>query len=64
MDVSKVSWELFEEHLREIYLFEEFIERQLNEFISLRQGNRSIPKYEARFMELLRYAPHLNTEKL
>ena len=23
-----------------------------------------MPKYEARFMELLRYAPHLNTEKL
>jgi hypothetical protein len=23
-----------------------------------------VPKYEAHFMELLRYAPHLNTEKL
>jgi hypothetical protein len=23
-----------------------------------------VPKYEARFMELLWYAPHLNTEKL
>jgi hypothetical protein len=23
-----------------------------------------VPEYEARFMELLRYAPHLNTEKL
>jgi hypothetical protein len=23
-----------------------------------------MPVYEARFMELLRYAPHLNTEKL
>jgi hypothetical protein len=23
-----------------------------------------MPEYEARFMELLRYAPHLNTEKL
>ena len=23
-----------------------------------------MPKYEARFMELLRYAPHLNMEKL
>ena len=23
-----------------------------------------IPKYEAKYMELLRYAPHLNTEKL
>jgi hypothetical protein len=23
-----------------------------------------VPEYEARFMELLQYAPHLNTEKL
>ena len=23
-----------------------------------------VPKYEAHFMKLLRYAPHLNTEKL
>ena len=23
-----------------------------------------MPEYEAHFMELLRYAPHLNTEKL
>jgi hypothetical protein len=23
-----------------------------------------VPEYETRFMELLRYAPHLNTEKL
>jgi hypothetical protein len=23
-----------------------------------------VPEYEARFMELLRYAPHLNMEKL
>jgi hypothetical protein len=59
-----VSWELFEERFRERYLSEEFIERQLNEFNALRQGGRTVPEYEARFMELLRYAPHLNTEKL
>jgi hypothetical protein len=59
-----VSWELFEERFRERYLPEEFIERQLNEFNALRQGGRTVPEYEARFLELLRYAPHLNTEKL
>jgi hypothetical protein len=48
----------------ERYLSEEFIERQLNEFNALRQGGRTVPEYEAHFMELLRYAPHLNTEKL
>jgi hypothetical protein len=64
MAVDDVSWELFEERFRERYLSEEFIERQLNEFNALRQGGRTVPEYEACFMELLRYAPHLNTEKL
>jgi hypothetical protein len=48
----------------ERYLSEEFIEHQLNEFNALRQGSHMVPEYEARFMELLRYAPHLNMEKL
>jgi hypothetical protein len=64
MVVEDVSWELFEERFRERYLSEEFIERQLNEFNALRQGGRTVPEYEAHFMELLRYALHLNTEKL
>jgi hypothetical protein len=45
-------------------LSEEFIESQLNEFNALRQGSHMVPEYEAIFMELLRYAPHLNTKKL
>jgi hypothetical protein len=64
MVVEDVSWELFEEWFRERYLSEEFIERQLNEFNALRQGGRTVPEYEAHFMELLWYALHLNTEKL
>jgi hypothetical protein len=64
MAIEDVSWELFEERFRERYLSEEFIEHQLNEFNTLRHGGRMVPEYEARFMELLRYAPHLNTEKL
>jgi hypothetical protein len=64
MVVEDMSWELFKEQFRERYLSEEFIERQLNEFNALRQGGRTVPEYEARFMELLRYALHLNTENL
>jgi hypothetical protein len=64
MVVEDVSWELFEERFRERYLSEEFIERQLNEFNALRQGGRTVPEYEARFMEFLWYASHLNTKKL
>ena len=64
MVVEDVSWELFEERFQERYLSEEFIEHQLNEFNALRQGGRTVPEYEARFMELLQYALHLNTENL
>jgi hypothetical protein len=64
MVVEDMSWELFEEWFRERYLSEEFIEHQLNEFNALLQGSRMVPEYEAHFMELLRYASHLNTEKL
>jgi hypothetical protein len=64
MAVEDVSWKLFEERFRERCLSEEFIERQLNEFNALRQGGRTVLEYEARYMALLWYAPHLNTEKL
>jgi len=64
MDISEVTWELIEEKFREHYLSEEFLERKLNEFNALKQGIRSLPKYEARFIALLCYAPHLNIEKL
>jgi hypothetical protein len=49
---------------RERNLSKEFIEHQLNEFNASRQGVRTVPEYNARFMELLRYAPHLTTKKL
>jgi hypothetical protein len=45
-------------------LQEELIEFHLNEFNALQQGGRIVTKYEARSMELLQYAPHLNMEKL
>jgi hypothetical protein len=64
MVVEDVSWELFKERFRERYLSEEFIECQLNEFNALRQGGCTVPEYEARFIELLQYAPHLNTDNL
>jgi hypothetical protein len=64
MVIEDVSWELFEERFRERYLLEEFIERQLNEFQCLATGWCMVPEYKACFMELLWYAPHLNTKKL
>jgi hypothetical protein len=64
MAVEDVSSKIFEEQLWERYISKEFIEHQLNEFNALRQGGRTVPEYEAHFMELLRYAPHLNIEKL
>jgi hypothetical protein len=64
MVVEYVSWELFEEQFRERNLCDEFIECQLNEFNSLWHGSHMVPEYEARFMELLRYDPHMSMDKL
>lgn len=64
IDISEITWEMFEERFSERYLFEEFIERQLIEFNDLKQGNRMVLEYETIFMEILRYTPHLNTKKL
>jgi hypothetical protein len=64
MVVEDVTWELFEEWFQERYLSKEFIEHQLNEFNTLRKGGHIVPEYEDIFMELLRYAPLMNTEKL
>jgi hypothetical protein len=64
MVVEDVSWELFDERFQERYISEEFIENQLNEFNALRQGDHMVPEYEAHFMDLLQYAPHLNIKKL
>jgi hypothetical protein len=64
MAIEDVSWELLEERFRERYVSDEFIEFQLNEFNALRQGNHIVPKYEARFMEFIRYDLHLNNKKL
>ena len=62
IDISEITLKMFDEHFRDCYLSEEFIERQLNEFKTFKKGNITVLEYETRFMELLRYAPHLNTE--
>jgi hypothetical protein len=57
MAVDDVSWERFEGWFQERYLSKEFVEHQLKEFDTLRQGSHTVPEYEAHFMELLWYAP-------
>jgi hypothetical protein len=64
MAINDVLWELFEESFLERYLFDELIEHQRNEFNALRRGGHMVPKYEAKFMDILRYTPRLDTEKL
>jgi hypothetical protein len=49
MIIQDVSWEQFEEWFQERYLSEEFSEHQFNDFNTLQQGGRTVPKYEAHF---------------
>jgi len=55
-----VSWDQFEEKIHKKYIFEEYLERKLNEFHDLKQGTNIVLEYETRFMDFLRYAPHIN----
>ena len=36
----------------------------IDEFSALRHGSRTVPNYETKFIEILRYAPHLNMKKM
>lgn len=40
-----------------------YVEARRLEFIKLRQGNRIVAEYEAKFLRLNRYAPGMVTEE-
>ena len=57
-----VSWELFEERFRMKYLPAYFKEEKAGIFHALVQGNQTVEAYEARFMELVKYVPYMDSD--
>ena len=57
-----VSWELFEERFNMKYLLTYYKEQQAGSFHALVQGNMTMEEYEAKFMQLVKYVPYLNSD--
>jgi hypothetical protein len=51
-----ISWEEFRTAFRALYIPEGLMERKLNEFLALTQGNRMVLQYAQAFNHLCQYA--------
>ncbi|XP_028097039.1 uncharacterized protein LOC114296912 [Camellia sinensis] len=58
-DNKDVPWAHFLEIFYEKYFPQCVRDRKAAEFMELKQGNKSIAEYEAQFIELARFAPHM-----
>ena len=58
-DNKDVTWARFLEIFYEKYFPQCVRDRKAAEFMELKQGNKSIAEYEAQFIELARFAPHM-----
>src|ERR1041384_902022 len=54
---AKITWEDFVRDFRAAHIPSWFIERKREEFLALRQGDRSVQEYNLAFVRLARYAP-------
>ncbi|XP_028084154.1 uncharacterized protein LOC114285304 [Camellia sinensis] len=54
-----LTWDRFKEIFYEKYFLQCIRDRKVSEFQQLKQGTMSVFEYEAKFIELARYAPHM-----
>src|ERR1044072_8209072 len=54
---AEITWEDFIKDFRAAHIPSGLIERKLEEFLALRQGDRSVQEYNLAFVRLARYAP-------
>lgn len=54
-----MTWVQFKESFFEKYFPQCVRDRKVTEFEQLKQGTMSVAKYESKFTELARYAPHM-----
>ena len=59
-----ISWKRFEKHFKKKYLSKKYLDRKTKEFYELKLGQLNIEEYVNKFLELLRYVPYINDEKV
>ncbi|MQL96318.1 hypothetical protein Taro_028992 [Colocasia esculenta] len=62
-DIIKVAWDEFVRLFRAKFVPEHIQDWMEQEFLSLTQGSMTVLEYEARFVELSKYAPHIVTDE-
>ncbi|MQL99654.1 hypothetical protein Taro_032376 [Colocasia esculenta] len=60
---AQVAWDEFVRLFRAKFVPEHIQNRMEQEFLSLTQGSMTVLEYEARFVELSKYAPHIVTDE-
>jgi hypothetical protein len=61
---KEFSWKRFEKYFRKQYLSENYMDGKTKDFYELRLGQLTIDEYVNKFLELLRYVPHIKDEKV
>ncbi|XP_016681249.1 uncharacterized protein [Gossypium hirsutum] len=54
--VDRLTWEFFKTAFQGKYVGTSYVDARRREFLNLTQGEKSVPKYEAEFLQLSRYA--------
>jgi hypothetical protein len=57
-------WKQFEKHLKKKYLSDKYFDGKNKEFYELKLGQLIIEEYVNKFIEMLRYVPYINDEKV
>ncbi|XP_028073349.1 uncharacterized protein LOC114275503 [Camellia sinensis] len=55
----RLMWDRFLELFYDKYFPQSMRDKKVTEFETLRQGNKTIAEYEAQFVELARFTPHM-----
>ncbi|XP_016684000.1 uncharacterized protein [Gossypium hirsutum] len=53
---ESIIWEFFQAEFRKKYISQRFLDQKWKEFLKLKQGNRTMSKYEKEFVRLSQYA--------
>jgi hypothetical protein len=61
---KELSWKQFEKYFKRKYLSEKYFDGKTKEFYELKLGQLTIDEYINKFLELIRYVPYINDEKV
>jgi hypothetical protein len=64
LDENMVSWRNLKVYFQKKYLFENYYERNMEDFFEIKLGSMKMYEYEKRLFELIKYVDFINDEKV